>query len=205
MPSGLPIWFAQWDARLWKAIAVSLAVHLMLLLPGADLHRPALKAQLFAQLKPPAAVGQVAQPQPVAPLNEPKKPAPARKTSDAKPSGAPEVDQPPPANQANSALENAVGEIDGESLRAYAISVAVGVSRLYGAAAPVAQQAGRVTLRASVGPAGRGVDVSISSGQAALDEEARTLVSRALAATPLPERLRGHAISFEVPVFFGQK
>jgi TonB family protein len=95
------------------------------------------------------------------------------------------------------------GEIDGESLRAYAISVAVGVRRLFGEKPIDIPRAGRVTLRVSLSPVGRQVVVSVSSGQAQIDDEARALVVRALAATPVPEGLRGHAISFEVPVFFG--
>lgn len=113
--------------------------------------------------------------------------------------------QAPPAeaiiHPANSALDASTGEVDGEALRAYRLSVAMAVKGIVAATPPVNGQAGSVILRATTGPV-VGVRVTGSSGQAALDEEARQLVSRALAKAPMPDALKGRAVSFEVPVIF---
>lgn len=111
----------------------------------------------------------------------------------------------PVTQSASAALEATEGEIDGGVLRAYVLNVAVAVTRVVAGTPRDAGKIGRVRLRASIGPGLRGVEVLVSSGQAALDEEARALVARALASASLPDALKGRVVRFEVPVSFGDE
>ena len=204
------------------ALALSIGLHLVVFLPLPHApNRVSMNRPLAARLQParPAMAGEssaapVVEPAPsktlasqkteprAIPETEPRKdtgPVSSRQAASMKSPESP-VTQP-----ASSALEMNEGVVDGDAMRAYVLNVAVVVTRVVAGAPRDAGKIGRVRLRATIGPGLRGVEVLVSSGQAALDEEARALVARALAAALMPDALKGRVVRFDVPVSFGDE
>ena len=203
-----------------KALVVSIGLHLIACLPlPYSPNRVSMHPPLFARLQPARlavpsvdSATPVVEPAPLKTLTTQNTVPRARPAPEVhKDSGAASSHQAasvrpnesPVTQPASSALEVNEGEIDGGALRTYVLNVAVAVTRVVAAAPRDTGKIGRVKLRVSIGPGARGVDVLVSSGESALDEDARALVARALSAASMPDALKGRVVSFEVPVSFG--
>lgn len=200
----MPTRFASpWWRRLVYALAASLSLHGVLLLPGVALQSPAVRQQaLRAVLQAPPTVD--------APL-------PERLVQAASPvvraSASHKSARPVPQSEARmiavsahpATAESPVTEadgIDGDGLRAYRIALAV-AARRQRPAVSVGGLAGRVDLQVTVDAMGPRVSVATSSGQVELDAAALQMMRLAVADAVIPATLRGHVFVLEVPVLFG--
>lgn len=120
--------------------------------------------------------------------------APAVASSDARPAEGP-LDVPAAAG----------GGISADGLRQYRIDLA-GAARRFRGYPALARARGwegvaEVTVGVAAGAAST-VRVTRSSGHAVLDEQALSMLERAVAQTPLPENLRGRAFTVLLPIRF---
>ena len=203
-------------ASLRGPLLASLIVHALMIMPPVVLHQS-------VSLSPPLSVRLVPMPQvssaPPAPAaladavtaRQGQWSRPAQPVTRREAPASTSLAHAPPAFQARPAtavLESAEGEIDGEALRAYKLGVAVSLSRLVAANAAPASSDGQVTVSVTLGAfgafgGGPRVNITASSGNAALDDEARRLVARALEIQRIPDPLRGRMAAFELPITFG--
>lgn len=200
-----PIRFVSpWGRRLAYALAASLLLHGVLLLPGVNLQSPARgQRPLRAVLQAPRTVDA---PQ-AERLVQTSSSAVVRAAASAK--GATPVAPPDVAVNASSVRPataavpvTEIGGIDGDGLRAYRISLAVAARRLRPTVS-AGGLVGRVDLQVMVDAMGARVSVATSSGQAGLDAAALELMRLAVSDAAMPASLRGQVFAVDVPVLFG--
>lgn len=124
----------------------------------------------------------------------------------AAPVAAPPAAMPPAVAAAeNGEPSESPAGISADGLRRYRLSLAVQSRRFrrYPAQALASGWAGTAEIRLQVGSDGQGTaTLSRSSGYAALDRAAQTMVEAGAQRTPVPEALRGKAFSIVLPVLF---
>lgn len=195
---------APWGRRLAYALAASLLLHGVLLLPGVNVSVPAQELRTVqAVLQPPRTAD--------VPLAERVLQAASSAVARAAP---PARDEHPVASSDGEVNASSVRPaaakvpvpetdgVDGDGLRAYRIALAVAARRQRPAVSALGL-AGRADLRVAVDAAGARVSIATSSGQAELDAAALQLLRLAVADAALPASLRGQAFAVEVPVLFG--
>lgn len=212
---------------LGPALAVSCTVHLLLLWPEAVPHAAREGGQpLHATLRAAAVAQPQAQPAiPAAP--EAMRPAPrpamvprlasAAMSPAQAPAALPAEERAPPETppagpgaappaEGGGGISVETGVADGEGLRAYRIGLAreARAHKRYPLLARERGWSGTAEVRVDVSPDGRPqrIELAQSSGHALLDREALAMMTRAAAATPSPESLRGHAFAVSLPVVF---
>ncbi|MEY3202454.1 MAG: hypothetical protein RIR70_2004 [Pseudomonadota bacterium] len=206
----LPVGLAADSRKLGCALLVSAAIHGLIILPSAPhLQRVLLKPAVSVRLVPVAA-GQpnrlasptgdavkiaAQKPQPIAPAAASQMPVSERS----------QVVGPVQNERPTTVLEAREGEVDGEAMRAYVLSVAVGVTRLFGERGGSEGHTGKVVLRVSLNASSRSVSVLTSSGSASTDAAAKALLGHALSLAPMPQALTARAVSFDMPVIFGER
>lgn len=200
-----PIRFASpWGRRLAYALAASLLLHGVLLLPGVNLSS---SAQGQRTLRAVLQVAPTADAPPAERLVQAASSAAVRTAASAKsrpaarsPDVAADASLVRAATEAGPVTE--IGGIDGEGLRAYRIALAVAARRLRPTVS-AAGLTGRVELQVSVDAMGARVSVATSSGQAGLDAAALALMRLAVADAAMPASVRGQVFVVDVPVLFG--
>ena len=211
---------------LWRALAVSLALHVFFLLqtitPSSVLpagSRLLLTAQLTSELPSP---GVDAAPSPLFPQT-----APARKAAE-EPVVAPAKASSVPAATASSTLPAELmakpGETEGatsqppafaatnadadfaENRKSYLFAIAAEArrSRKYPPRALAAGWTGTAEIGISISAGGlvQPTTLKISSGHADIDNTALALVRNALGKTPVPEGLRNRSFELSLPIVF---
>ncbi|WIM06646.1 MAG: energy transducer TonB [Candidatus Nitricoxidivorans perseverans] len=207
---------------LWRALAVSLALHGLLLWPA-----PSPREAAGAADRPLTATLRAADAPAIAPADIPAGPRRARPpaTPSSIPevvdrSGVPEVAAAPLKSESAAAPAGTFAPIaaampsvsvgtgpDAEGLRSYRLSLAVQARRFkqrYPAGALEAGWSGTAEVRVTVDAdaAVHGVELIRHSGHGVLDEAALELLRQAAPATPVPASLRGHAFAVNLPVVF---
>ncbi|RIX49526.1 MAG: TonB family protein [Rhodocyclales bacterium GT-UBC] len=201
------------------AMALSLFLHGLLLLPGAGpapLHSSGnTGGQVQARLQSPPAQA----PRPPSPPDiEPQQPAPARQAEERSyPSSPPNPDATPaqpPRNGASTshdpaqppAFESPDRAIDIAGLREYHLALGRTASqfRHYPPAARAAGQQGRVALRLAIGENNQLLGISLigSSQYPELDQAALDMLRLTAAHTPVPESLRGRNFTIDLAIDF---
>ena len=148
---------------------------------------PVLATQSIQEFRQPAAASpETPQPAPVARR-------PAADTASIRPGSSP---------IAAPSIED--GSIDADALRQYRFAVSRAAHQEYPALAVERGWSGAAQVRLSIGPeaAVRGVSLTRSSGHALLDAAAQEMITRAADSTVVPQVLRGHEFSVDLPVEF---
>lgn len=219
----------MWELGLWRALAVSLALHALLLaqaLPRRVL--PAAGQPLMATLRPVGHAPESPAPRPPAPptVATTVLPKPVRKLPAAPPviaaaapgvaptgSSAPvETARGSPMAGARVAMAPVAGKaesgtvLDADGVRQYRVSLAAAARRFtrYPALALASGWSGRaqVELAVAAGGAPRPPRLMDSSGHALLDQAALEMIGRAAQVTTVPPSLRGRVFVVKLPVVF---
>lgn len=219
---------ARIDGRLTRALAISFALHILLLWPApapltmaghaASLLSATLRAFDRPVEPPPAVPPRKLHPSPLpasasappsvlsrteAAPSEPVAPVPS--AAGASPASAP--DRAAPAQAAAVPRPSPASEgLDADGLRQFRLALAREARRFkrYPARALEAGWSGTAEVRLTfvADAAGSRAEVVRGSGYGVLDEAALEMLRQATPATPLPESLRGRAFAINLPVVF---